>query len=129
MQAENLWGEIPKKGNLRTPITILREQAGLLGQATNNVLEGDVSMGRDAFGSEFQITLSIVAPALDNYRFALVRVMHELMLYPLTVFDLVNDVRYDCDGEETFLRALKQILSSQGTHRVIDSLLSQSQAA
>jgi len=129
MQAENLWGEIPKKGNLRTPIAILREQATLLGQATNNVLQGDVSMGRDTFGPEFQISLSIVAPALDDYRIFLVRVTHELMLYPLTVFDLVNDAQYDCDDEETFRRALKQILSSQGTHRIIDSLLSQSQAA
>jgi len=129
MQSDNLWGEIPKKGSLRTPITILREQATVLGQATNNVLQGDVTTGRETFGSEFQMTLSIVAPALDNYRFSLLRVTHDLELFPVTVYDLVNDTQYQCSDEASFLHALKEILSSKSTHRIIDSLLSQSQAA
>jgi hypothetical protein len=127
--SENLWGEIPKKGNLRTPITILREQASILGQVTNNVLQGDVSMGRDGWGPEFQMTMSIIAPALDNYRFLLLRVAHDVSLFPVKVEDLVNDTEYDCPDEESFVAVLKKILSSTATHRVIDSLLSQSQAA
>ena len=86
-------------------------------------------MSRDTFGPEFQMTMSIVAPALNNYRFFLMRVSHDLALYPVTVTDLINDTEYECPNEEVFLVALKEILSSKATHRVIDSLLSQSQAA
>ncbi len=127
MQSENLWGDIPKTGNLRTPITILREQASLLSQATNNVLEGDVSVGREA--SDFSFTLYIVAPALKYYRYGILKVTHEMTLYPLWVNSLVDDQTFTCGDEKQFKEVLTDILSSPHTHQVIDSLLSQSQAA
>ena len=140
MSAENLWGEIPSTGTLKTPIAILREQAGVLGAMTNNVLEGDASIGRK--GTRFQLTLVIVAPALDNYRMAILGVEHDMTLYPLTITDFIgayprtdieevmgvtHEIR--CKDEGEFKSELRTILSSDPVHRIIQSLLSQSQAA
>jgi len=127
MSAENLWGDLPKAGDLRTPITILREQASVLGDATNNVLVGDVITGRRLEG--FRLSLGIVAPALDNYRIAILAVNHDMTLYPLLVTDLLSGGEIQCADEEAFKAALKDILSGPRVHQVINSLLSQSQAA
>jgi len=137
MAAQNLWGEIPTKGDLRTPIAVLREQAGLLGQATNNVLQGEATIGRDqgfrgVFSGrphDFVIALFIVAPALDFYRIAILEVLHNVEIYPLTVRNLTNDNELECPDETSFLNAIKDILSSDEIHRIIQALLSQSQAA
>ena len=127
MNDEILWGQIPKTGNLRTPITILREQAGLLGEATNNILQGDVSVSRA--GEDFLLTLVIIAPSLDNYRYAILTVHHKMTLYPLLVERLITGGSVQCNNEDSFKTTLKDILSSPRVHLVIDSLLSQSQAA
>ena len=138
MAAQNLWGQIPSTGSIRAPILILREQAGLLGQATNNILQGDVTILKQRDYSitggivreyDFQVTLSIVAPALDNYRIAIVQVLHGIKIYPLTVRNLTNNTENDCGDEVSFLNAIREILSSEETHRIIQSLLAQSEAA
>ena len=137
MAAQNLWGEIPSAGNIRTPITILKEQAALLGQATNNVLQGDVTFSGGAdyrtifagYTYDFTVTLFIVAPALDYYRFAILQVVYNINIYPLVVRNLADDFTHDCTDEASFLNAIKEILSSEETHRIIQTLLSQSQAA
>src|SRR5437870_4644712 len=122
MEVENLWGEIPQTGHVKTPITILREQAGLLSGATNMILVGDVGIKRE--GQNFILTLAIAAPALDNYRFAILQVRHDMTLYPLTVIDLQENARIQCNDESSYKSTLKRILSSSRIHQVIDSLLS-----
>jgi hypothetical protein len=125
MSAENLWGEIPKQGNLRTPTAILREQASILGEATNNILVADVVVSKKS--NQFVQTFFVVAPALDNYRISILSVTHDMTLYPLSLMSEAGN--YQCTNEASFKQALKYILSSPRVHQIVDSLLSQSQAA
>jgi hypothetical protein len=39
---KNLWGELPKPETIRTPYTILKEQASILSEITNGLLIGEV---------------------------------------------------------------------------------------
>ncbi len=44
MSGESLWGELPESASLRTPVSILKEQASELKKLTNGLLEGRVSV-------------------------------------------------------------------------------------
>jgi hypothetical protein len=126
MSIESLWGEIPKADDIKTPIAILREQAAILGDATNNVLVAEVVPNKR--GSTMLAHLYIAAPALDNYRFLVLTVEHELELYPLSVEDETS--LYDnCKDETQYKAAVRAILSSDRLRRVIASLLAQSKQA
>src|SRR6266404_5119876 len=109
IMTESLWGDIPKGDNLKTPISILREQAAILGDATDNILVADVvpNTQRGTVTLHFYVT----APALDNYRVHLLQVRHDVALYPLVI--ATEWMEYDCQTEEIFKEDLRTVLSSQ----------------
>lgn len=135
---KSLWGELPLAEAIRTPLIILREQATLLTQITNALLEGVVTNQRvkpsseifDPFGpnKSFLATLSIEAPALDGYVFQVLQVAYELALYPVEVQDLVNNTSHTCAEEKSFEDALKATLSSDAVRRAVGMLLAQSKS-
>ncbi|MFH1115955.1 MAG: hypothetical protein V1792_18745 [Pseudomonadota bacterium] len=123
----------------RAPVTILREQASLLGRKTNNLLEGEVIQIEpfDAADPEFTYRFNIVAPALGNYRYGLFMIFHAITLYPVR-FRVDEDVRTElavgvesqgripvAEDETQFVDILRQILASTKTQRVIAGLLTQ----
>ncbi len=58
----------------RAPVTILREQASLLGRKTKNLLEGEivqVTPYKAEEDAEFVYRFNIMAPALGDYRYGL----------------------------------------------------------
>jgi hypothetical protein len=59
--AENLWGTLPTGENVRTPHSILLEQANLLTQQTEGILVGRVR--RELSEELFESILQIVVPA------------------------------------------------------------------
>ena len=74
-------------------MTILRQQAALLGRKTKNIVEGQVETKRvkDIKESSQEKLLEhsfyLVAPALDFYKYPLFRVQHGIMdWYPLKIF-------------------------------------------
>lgn len=145
---KNLWGELPNPETIRTPYTILKEQASILSEITNGLLIGEViNNQKDEF---FVKTLRIKAPSLNNYTYSVVEVQHLIKLYPVFVknltsdpitkaTDLIDSLRVNLghsslledpgykkySSEEEFENALGQILSSQEVKRVISSLLAQ----
>jgi hypothetical protein len=145
---KNLWGELPKPETIRTPYTILKEQASILSEITNGLLIGEViNNQRDKF---FVKILRIKAPSLNNYTYSVVEVQHSIKLYPVFVknltadpitkaTDLIDSLRVDLrhpdlledqgykkySSEEEFENALGQILSSKGVKQVISALLAQ----
>jgi hypothetical protein len=122
---KNLWGELPKIETIRTPYTILKEQASILSEITSGLLIGEV---RRVFGKdhEFMFNIRIKAPALENYTYSVVQVQHPVKLYPVIVKSLVvEDFKRECSSEEEFENALGEILSSQEVKRVISALLAQ----
>ena len=127
MNTENLWGDLPKSGDLRTPVSILREQATILGDQTNNVLVGDVITTQR--GGNIVSEFEIVAPALDNYRVTVLTISHDMTLYPLLVIRHLGGGNVQCTDETSFKAVLKETLSGKRVHQIVNSLLSQSKAA
>ena len=137
--SKSLWGKLPLEEAIRTPLIILREQATLLTQMTNAILEGVVTnqmakpsspIAFDPFGlnKSFRATLTIEAPALDGYVFQVLEVGYNLALYPVEVRDLVNNQTRDCENEEPFVEAVGSILSSDAVRRAVGMLLAQSKS-
>jgi hypothetical protein len=93
-QSRNLWPTIEQKA-IRAPITILREQANYLGQQTSNIILGEVKSQQDSkYGLVHYFYL--VAPALGQYRYLLMRVAHSATsIYPLFIF---FDAKFDQRG-------------------------------
>jgi hypothetical protein len=107
-------------GAIRTPVSILREQAGLLGPKTHNLIEAKVETEAGE-GDGFMHSFYLVVPALDNYRYRLFKIYHPIGLYPVQVAG--QDVRLQT--EETFNEWLRERLSSEQTKRIVANLLAQ----
>jgi hypothetical protein len=124
MSTPDFWGEIgPVK--MRTPVSILREQASILGTKTKNLIEGEVITANQ--GGRFYHSMNLVVPVLGNYRYTLFTVTHEIGLYPVTV----TEGRYSriSESEDDFLEWLRAKLSGPETKRIIEALLAQTEAS
>lgn len=123
---KNLWGELPLAEVIRTPATILREQATLLTEMTKGILEGEITSGRTQ--NKLYHRLSIVAPSLDGYSYSILYATHNIITYPCTVLDEADNTIAECDNEQEFISVIEKILSSATVHKIVSALLSQSKA-
>ncbi len=150
----DLWPNELSTVDQRSPLTILKEQASLLGEKTqiiviaeleNFTLKGPLRARKYPFKYSFMLT----CPALGNYRFRLFSIAHDVSMYPVS-FDLDQDVAQEIfqgeliikdvqvepgkDGtfrasnEEEFIEILKRIFSSRKALQVIRALLSQAKS-
>jgi hypothetical protein len=82
----DLWPDDIATKRVRAPITILREQAAVLGQKTRNLVQGDVvNNPRTSTSEYFTYDFYIEAPTLDSYSYKLLSVYHHISLYPLEI--------------------------------------------
>ena len=129
MATKNLWGG-PLTVEIKPPVAILAEQAGLVGEMTNNILEGKID--NQGQGKTFAYELDIVAPALNNYVYAVLRIEHSIQFYPLRIMSYAEPSFFDkpqeCKDEIEFVNTLEQILSSNKVRAVLSALLIQSRA-
>ena len=130
-----------------TPVGLLKSQASMLALKTNGLLKGEISTYAEQ--SVIYNTLDIVAPQLDNYRYALIQVVSGAVPYPVFVYDRsgVDYTHYSVPVKfpnipvpklpkasfavkdyMEFEKAIAEILSSKETASIIRSLMSQSQA-
>ena len=130
MTTQNLWGELPNVDDVRTPTTILKEQAAQLSAATKAVLRGRAAVTQSS--GWFLLQLRIVAPVLDNYEYTVLDVAHGVDPYPLTLTPIWNKNRREggvrCNTEVEFLEAVAAVLQDDRTRRVVGALLAQSKA-
>ncbi len=153
-QIVDLWPEnINTKIKKIAPVTILRQQASLLGKKTKNIVEGQIETKRvkDIEESSQEKLLEhsfyLVAPALDFYKYLLFRVQHGIMdWYPLKIFvDVIDSkslkgmmtsdakhrlrlIRPTIKTEEEFVEKLKEIFALEETQKAIESLIAQSRS-
>jgi len=138
----DLWPKGIFEETVITPLAIMKKQASLIGQKTQNLLEGAVisrpltseEAGRFRMEVQDEIDLGkgqlvlhrfvLVAPALGDLRHTLFSAVHSLELYPVAV----NKTQYNCLSEEKFVKALAEILQSKETKSIIQSMISQSKA-
>ena len=125
METQNLWPDFTIE-TTKSPKTILKEQAGHLMEKTNNVLsaEVDTSQSKEKIFHNFYI----VAPAINNYRYRVLLLTHEVFFYPLEIIWVEKAVQYGAKNQDEFLNILSEIFNAPETVRVISSLLSQSLA-
>lgn len=130
----NLWPEDIAVTDAVAPVSILKEQASLLGKRTKNLVEGSVTPSfRDLNlllrNNKFSYDFDVVAPALNGYRYRLFNVSHGVEFYPLTIDSAaLNTSDFKVDNEEEFLKALEVIFSLEKTKGIIGSLIAQSRA-
>ena len=124
MTSENLWGDLPNVSDLRTPLTVLREQASVLATMSGGLLEGHVVV-QNMVGQITRLTLSSVAPTLDSYAVAIASVEHEMGFYPAFVRNALTGDKYTIGNEADLKEALRDLLSSPSVRKVLTGLLVQ----
>lgn len=137
---EDLWGSQISAEPLATPVSILREQANLLGTKTDNLLRAEVVTSSDHVGN-FEHSFYIVVPLLDNYRYRLFSISHGIQLYPVVFYGFpetlnselhpahsfipIPPIKFDVSNEVEFKQYLKEILSAKETLKIVKSLIGQ----
>lgn len=131
MAVQDLWGEISLTETVRTPVTILREQAALLEKKTENVLQANVKIA--ASGNGFSASFDIIAPSLDDYSYRVLIIDYPVVMYPVIIQDNVteedikkNTMYRECRDEESFIQVLGEILSHPQVKKVVANLVAQS---
>jgi hypothetical protein len=131
-QTLDFWPDIGDTKPKVTPLSLMKQQAALLGRHTGNVLEGRVRS--TTFRGGVNHTFVIAAPALD-YQYELFNVSHTMVdIYPVTVVSAPRVGEGPLEkppvlrSQEEFLQWLKDVLSSDTTKRVLGSLLAQVEA-
>lgn len=128
METQNLWPDFTVE-KTRTPRFILKEQAGYLMAKTKNVLSAEVRTRQEH--GQMEQNFYVVAPALNNYRYKLLSVVHDISYYPLTVSSQIygefeGQMEITVGGEDEFMKAIHTIFQHPDTARIISSLYSQS---
>lgn len=136
---EDLWpADIAPVVEAVPPITILKQQASILGQRTKNIVEAEAETHVEAevetktedYQRFLRHTLFLVAPALNFYRYPLLDVVHHVtQMYPVTIevawLEKDEDI-IQAANEQEFKDGLKRIFADEETKRVIGALLAQS---
>src|SRR4051794_23887197 len=122
----DLWPDDFGTQTVPTPLAILREQAEVISKKTQSRVVGHVETQGITKG--FLHVFRLIAPLLGDYSFQLFWVTHDLELYPLEIQADVLDTKFTCRSEEEFVEKLKLIFNSEKTKKVIQSILSQSDA-
>lgn len=125
----SLWPDDIAVTDAIAPVVILKEQASLLGQRTQNLVEARVHPGQTHYEEyPFVYYFELVAPALDNYRYRLFGISHGVAFYPVRIEFEGFDGYRDAISENEFMSELADIFSSERTRRIISSLIAQSKA-
>jgi len=111
----------------------MREQAALLGQKTQNLVEARVDTRADPYAGagQFVHTFKLVVPTLDDYTYDLFEVSHPVSLYPVTAHGPGRSLAYmagkrdELNTEDEFKNWLKDRLGSDETKKIIGNLLAQ----
>jgi len=132
----------------KAPVAVLREQASLLGEKTNNLVTAEVKpLGRqigkaqnDPFmppdaepEEEFRYIFYLIAPALDHYRYRLFTIGNNIELYPVTLYwsqeteESTKEQVTFAYNQEDLEEMLANIFRAPKTQRVIRAMLLQSE--
>lgn len=117
---ESFW-TIPDVSTIRTPLSILREQASAITEQTKGALVG-VAEARNT-GPRLILQLDLTVPALNDYRYSVLRYSQPIEMYPGTLF--AGDRGVQVGDEQSFIEGVKAVLSSSEMTKVLASLLVQ----
>jgi hypothetical protein len=133
MMSESLWPDLPREP-IRTPHSILLEQASFLGEKTRGLVVGRVTRDREVLRAQpeeeekLRSTLTIVAPSLNNYSYAVCTITYPISLYPCRLFFHASRESRAVADEADLTAGLRAIFGSKELIRVMTGLLGQIQA-
>lgn len=108
------------KTDVRSPLSILSEQAQLLTNQTKGLLVGDVSSKLDSSKKSVVHSLDIVVPLLDGYRHRILAATHaDSMVYPVKVDAAIYEV--DTSPVAQMLRDLQTTRDRKKPENVAES--------
>jgi hypothetical protein len=139
---QDLWPAITFEEEFDSPVSILKEQAALLGNKTQNVVTAEVGLLGTSTTEQFVNGFYLVAPALENYRYRLFTISHSVNPYPV-IFELDEPLYYEVGdpelvqvknpryilkarNEQEFATILQAIFASERTRQIINVLRAQS---
>lgn len=129
MGPKNLWGELPPLANVRTPVSVLKEQAAHLTEMTKGVLVGMV-VSVVWKSNLFAYQLVIRAPALNAYEADILMIGYDITLYPLRFANVATDgAVLLCDTEEAFIAQIETVLTSESVRRIVVTLFERAHSA
>lgn len=142
---ESLWPADIEVVQEKAPVTILREQATLLGPKTKNIVTAEAVATESGQVGRFRYVFYILGPALANYRYKLFEISYGIELYPVTIvlalalarethstpklspdLGMRGMARLYANSAEELLVLLREIFGAERTRRVIGAILSQS---
>ena len=125
----DLWPQdLVQDATIRTPVAVLREQAAFLGEHTKKVITAEVTSTSSGDYQSFVHSLRLIAAALGNYRYELLKVSHSLLLYPVMLTGEKFAPRR-CANESELRVALGDVFTSDDTRKIINALIAQSNQA
>lgn len=123
--AKDLWPEdLISEPDDKSPTSILREQAELLGQKTNHTVLASVETSGDDESGQFAVRFVLVAPKIDDYRYILFRIREAPDGYPVKI--KWDNNTYVADNESGFRQYVQNILSSHQTKKIVSKLYHES---
>ena len=123
----SLWPEEVSDTAEVAPVSILKKQAVDLYEKTGYIINGQVSSS--AQGNELRHSFYFVVPAMDNYRYRLLYVEHQIQrLYPVILYSDVHARNHTINNKEELIQTLKEVFASDETKRVIHTLKASSES-
>lgn len=124
----DLWPDDIGHSDIVAPVTIMRQQASFLGRKTQNIIEGDVVTKFNQDNENFVHYFFLVAPALQDYRYKLFTIRHEISFYPLFLHsERTDNKEVTVPNQDVFLKVLMKEFNSEKTRSVIESMVAQSE--
>jgi hypothetical protein len=122
--SEDLWGDLPEVPDIVTPYAILLEQAETLTRKTKGIIIGKVMRG-NTVGDEFENSLMMIVPSLNNYTYVVAEVVHSISLYPARLRDAQTGMGGEVANEKELKEGLRRLLSSEQVRNVLKGILAQ----
>jgi hypothetical protein len=136
----DLWPTDIINPRVRAPITILKEQAILLQQKSNGVINAQVKRikTQEQLSEEkgfFLYEFVVVAPVLQSFEYRLFSISHEIELYPITIetdeivareLGNLNNDPIIVKSEPDYIEYLRKIFCAKKTKKIINAMLAQS---
>ncbi len=125
MSSKNLWADLSQLERVRTPRTVLLEQAQYLTEATKGALVGKVDDRTAYVASGFRYLLDVRVPELNNYSVEILWIDHGIELYPVRLGASKPNKDVSCANESELEKAIESVLSSSEVKTILSHLLSQ----
>ena len=140
----DLWPKEIASTEMTPPVTLLKQQATLLGEKTRHLVDAQVvAYGpRARTAPSFGYAFYLVGPAIGNYRYRLLDIIYPPEFYPVTMRvdeDALPEIpaqyvardapvreRVKADSEEAFKEILSAVFHAEKTKRVIAAIIAQS---